>query len=249
MRDDMDRLMVLRPRWGSDDPWRGRRRRLRNAHRVEEAPRGESIRMGKQKSLSENFAPLVRFLRSRLGRPWNQVYSELRTVLRPDSAVKEHVYVHLREYVSTNVFLQGGVLYDGDRGGQPLRDSWGYQFYVCPRSGKLMEIRKARPRKRPAKNRSIRVASATLQYHKIDELWFEIRLEKVPGSPEGRRAAFECLVRAPLHNVSAEMLSSLYGTADYYAARKRQVSSREIRELRKLPSAKWASGKRAGTKA
>jgi len=240
MRDDMDRLMVLRPRWGSDDPWRGRRRRLRNAHRWEEAPRGESIRVGKQKSLSENFAPLVRFLRSRLGRPWDEVYGELRSVIRPDSAVKEHVYVHLRQYVTTNVFERDGVLYDGDRGGQPLSVRWCDKFYVCPRSGKLKEARNTRQRTRPGKNRSIRIASPTLQFHKQHELWFEIGLEKVPRSPEERRAAFDYWVRTQLSNVSAATRSSLYGSANHYAARKRQVSRREIRKLLKLPAAKWA---------
>jgi hypothetical protein len=43
----------------------------------------------------ENLAPLRRFLASRVGRRWDDVYSEVRAAIRADSAAQLHVLQHL----------------------------------------------------------------------------------------------------------------------------------------------------------
>ena len=87
MRDDMDKLLVTRPRWGSGSPMRGLRRRRRERFDPESAPRREPMSLGRGfKTQSEYFAPLLRFLRSRVGEHWDSVYSEIRTRRRPISA-------------------------------------------------------------------------------------------------------------------------------------------------------------------
>ncbi len=47
------------------------------------------------KMFSENLNPLWRFLRSRAGRPWNDVYAEIRAQIHPNAAVQQHVLQHI----------------------------------------------------------------------------------------------------------------------------------------------------------
>jgi hypothetical protein len=49
--------------------------------------------------LNEYLNPLYRFLEKRVGRNWDRVYSEIRQHNRPGSAVGEHIFQHLRDYV------------------------------------------------------------------------------------------------------------------------------------------------------
>ena len=245
MRKDMDRLMVLPPRWGHGDPQSGLRRRRRERHPLEEAPRRESMRRGATKSSSEYFAPLVRFLRSRVGRPWNEVYSEIRSVIAPDSVVKEHVYVHLDEYVVRHVFERDGELWVGERGGEPLRGwRWRDSFYVCPRTGLLWEVPRKRHPSRHGKRRNVRIGGPALQYHECDGLWFEVHLAEVPADAELLPACWDPLFQRALAELSPFDLHERYGSASLYAARKRQVSRKEIGKIQKLPAARWGARSR-----
>ncbi len=113
------------------------------------------LRMGprsRSKWLSENLAPLRRFLLRRLGRPWNDVHSEICAHIGLRSAVQKHVLDHLRHYVELQpILIDGYPHYPTLRGGrqagpQPLSD-YGHAFYVCPQRGTL-ELA-GHPRRRP----------------------------------------------------------------------------------------------------
>jgi hypothetical protein len=45
-------------------------------------------------------APLRRFLKRQVGRPWDKVYSEIAAHLRADNTVRQHVRDHLRNFVA-----------------------------------------------------------------------------------------------------------------------------------------------------
>ncbi len=97
------------------------------------------------KSLNENLAPLVRFLRSSCGRPWNDVYSEIRERISPKSAVQLHIWQHVEQYVQRN--LQ--VTADGQLAHPQFAWPRGGPFYVDPRTGLLCEDRTWRRYRRP----------------------------------------------------------------------------------------------------
>jgi hypothetical protein len=131
MRQDMQRVIVERPRIGSWRPSEKTGLRLRGAGEYgddfDSGPRRVSGGRGRhnwwvQKELNENLRPLLRFLRKSVGRSWDKVYSEIRECIDPRKAIGAHVLVHVRQYV--------------DESGRGRRD---YGMYVDPRTGILRE--------------------------------------------------------------------------------------------------------------
>src|SRR5207237_1017983 len=97
MRPDMHKIIVERPRYGG-----GRERYNRRANvPIEDRPMSESMRAPHtdRKSFGENLAPLRRWLRSQVGRLWDDIYSEACSVIKPDSTVRNHIKGHLLEMV------------------------------------------------------------------------------------------------------------------------------------------------------
>jgi hypothetical protein len=151
MRSDMFEVIIERPRV---DRGRGDTKGRRGEPlRQQEAPTWEPVSRGRgTKSLNENLAPLRRFLRSRLGRPWDAVRSEICQLITPRSAVQMHVLVHVKQMVEENTVLIDGRPHHTPgaywRGGGPI-EAVGFRsgFYVCPRTG-LLRIAAERWRRR-----------------------------------------------------------------------------------------------------
>ena len=136
MRDDMDRVLIERPRYDSHrrHPQRRRQRRF-----DEDSPRMQPVsRRGGSRYLSDLLGPLRRFLVTRCGSRWDAVYSELRAVLKARSTLHLHVLEHLERMVHTNVVLIDGALWSQSWGFErPLTDYNHNTFYVDPRDGVL----------------------------------------------------------------------------------------------------------------
>lgn len=143
MRADMFNLIVERPRWGAghappvklqkDCDWDRKFIGLKR-HVYEQARYS--------KSLSENLAPLVRYLRKQRGRRWDDVYSEICAGLDTASTVKMHVRAHLEDYVLIRISTgRNGELLDGGREiGREQRGYWClHEFYVDPDDGILKD--------------------------------------------------------------------------------------------------------------
>ena len=178
VRSDMYEVIIERPRggagWGRPWPrfdWRaaavqaidmapdpvGDNSAPAGRHTADGGP--TKLRMGprrRSKWLSENLAPLRRFLVRQVGRPWNDVYAEICAQIGLRSAVQKHVLDHLRHYVELHpVFIdnwphhpQARRHFGGDAtsGGYcPLSD-YGHSFYVCPQTGTLQRVQR-RPRR------------------------------------------------------------------------------------------------------
>jgi hypothetical protein len=104
----MHKVIVERPRRGSRGPYRGVKWE-KNA-RLEDLPTKEGIGRrhvvwGRQKELNENLAPLERYLRKQVGRPWDAVYRDICAGLKVTSAVQLHVRQHLWDYVERYVTI------------------------------------------------------------------------------------------------------------------------------------------------
>lgn len=109
MRWDMHEVVIERPRGGPRGPRRGVKWDPR-VHDPELIPSRESTsrHRGGTKYLSDVLGPLKRFLNSAVGRPWDDVYSELRAGLSPDSLLHMHILEHLQYLVDINERDSGG---------------------------------------------------------------------------------------------------------------------------------------------
>src|SRR2546423_2145458 len=109
MRSDMHKVVVERPRWNPGPGKHGRRANLSD----ELLPKFEGIKRphAHRKGLTDLLGPLKRWLRSQVGRPWNDVYSEACAVIKPDSVIRPHIKTHLLEFVHRHTFLKDGEVW------------------------------------------------------------------------------------------------------------------------------------------
>lgn len=146
MRWDMFEVIIERPRYGSHGFSRKGRLRERTERAFDRAPGKLGMkRPGRTRYPNENLAPLRRFLRSRVGKPWAKVRSEISAVLSVSSTVQKHVMDHARQFVEENpIFIDGRPHHPAASGGK-YRPLWGHphwsDFYVCPKTGTLRETR------------------------------------------------------------------------------------------------------------
>ncbi len=246
MRKDMNRKLVERPRWGHsarNADVRSQRARMRILTRVEDYDSLSTHskmrpRVGMMKCLNENLQPLVRYLRSSCGRPWNKVYSEIRKNLAPTSTVDMHIMQHLWQYVERTVLIQGRRVYGSENtwAGElhPLyRD--GRTFYVHPKSGLLLEPKETRPEGyspwgylEPTKildTKERRVLGPRHYYLRYKAVWYEVRVE--PTVDEGPND--DVLLKCRSTGANEEERFGLYGRKTLRATYKRQLGKKEIK--------------------
>lgn len=238
MRWDMYEVIIERPRSGSRTRgFKGREgERMRDLADPDNARTFESTsrHRGGCKHLNENLAPLYRFLRSRLGRPWNEVHSEICATLRVTSAVQKHVLDHLHDMVHTNVVKDGERLVEhGDWG---VREVDRYYrrglFYVCPDTGTLKE-HPAKRRERPKEPLTMIKVSPVVQYRKIGEIWYSVTLAPVPTNTSDFQAAYDVVAGKRLGEQDFTWWDRYreYGAGDHYARDKRQLNKRQLKRV------------------
>ena len=142
MRADMFKVIVERPRWGASHASSVKLKKDRNPdrkviglkrHALENAPYC--------KSLNENLAPLVRFIRKQVGRPWDDVFSEICAHLDTGSTVKMHVRTHLKDFILINISRgrNGELISNGHVLEPGQRYRWWCELYVDPDDGLLKD--------------------------------------------------------------------------------------------------------------
>lgn len=228
MRRDMAKLLVERPRVGNIGSRRDRLTKL-----TEDSPCFESIRKkwhDHRKSLNENLAPLRRFLRSCVGRSWDEVYSELRQHVRADSAVQLHILQHLWDFVVRHVVLIDGVpCQAGDeerccRVGRPIRSG---QLYVHPES-RLLLLVPDEPRRKYQRPPAPRVLPDGRQLHQVAGVWYAVELAPVDRTQVPLRDAVVGLLT---WDADWSVLWQTYGCRDRYGVRKQQLGKRALKKL------------------
>jgi hypothetical protein len=229
MREDMAKLLVERPRLGGGVKFQRGANRKWQRLATDDRPRFESIKarwnQSKvcRKSLNENLAPLRRFLRSRCGRPWDEVYGEISQRINRDSAVQLHVWQHLTWEVATDPVKVEKLLTER------RRIFWRAQFYVEPATGVLREliVRRKRVANRAPPTPFVVVVVDGVTYRKIDGLWYEIELAPlINGDP----LVWDTVLRKHVNRLSRRQLQEAHGKY-CYARRKWQLNGREIRRL------------------
>jgi len=143
MRDDMFKVIVERPRWGASHAESPKLKRMPHADtRNIGLKRHAHIGARYTKSLNENLAPLLRYLRRQRGRRWDAVFSEICASLDTGSTVKMHVRQHIEDFVLTRISIgRGGEwMFEGQvlgRKGQWFRRR---ELFVDPRDGILKDM-------------------------------------------------------------------------------------------------------------
>lgn len=141
MRADMFKVIVERPRWGAGHAPPVKLKKDKNPHTYIGLKRHAREQAAYTKSLSENLAPLVRFLQRRVGRSWDDVFSEICASLDTGSTVKMHVRQHLRDFVLFGIACgrHGELLREGEVLHPDRRNCGGPEFYADPDDGILKD--------------------------------------------------------------------------------------------------------------
>jgi hypothetical protein len=221
----MAKVIVERPRQGGGAPFPLRAQPDCNRLEIDEWQRRQSIRRpwlrGRAKGLNENLAPLRRYLQSQIGRPWDEIYSEICERINRNSAVQLHIWQHLMDYVCTDPYVASGLVKRG----------WRYHLYlVDPKTGQLRATANRWPRFRqpkPVPNPDRVRIDENNEYRRLNGLWYRLKLAPVPA----HRIGYDFGLNTHLTHLSDESLRRFYGAA-VYAVGKRQLNKREIRQLR-----------------
>ena len=181
MREDMYKVIIDVGRSGS---WMKHRRQKKGDIELLSGKMGMRRHAkggGRWKWQRDRLQPLRRYLMKQAGRPWNKVYNEICATLDVRSTVKDHVKLHLEDFVNREVILQR----DGSFADQCTywsdRD-WRQPLYVDPRDGILKESEKLwRKRRRRLASQeqeppvTVRKLSRDEELHRLGGLWYRVR--------------------------------------------------------------------------
>jgi len=248
----MFKVIVERPRRGGS--WAKSARPFWSS---EDAPVKMGIKRGhrNRKWLNEHLGPLRKFLARRVGRLWDAVYSEICAVIDNRSTVKQHVLSHIPDFVAIKTRLLDGKVYGPTWSSPltPLRDL-PQALYVDPVSGVLrrneervtsgQRHRAQQKRYQEEIDKRRRVIGPAEQLHRIDGVWYFVKLAMLP---EGRREMrpvqgghreailyekrWDALCRADVCLKNRYVGEDLYGRRGFYAIAKRQLNARELRKF------------------
>jgi len=178
MRKDISKILVTTPRigsWRKNDEVLFRRREqitedYEGPSRCGMRPKDPRGRWTERKMLNEYLNPLERYLAKQVGRPWDDVYSDISHHNTHDSAVGAHIYQHLGDYVRVKPT-------------QVLRE-WKHWDYFVDAEGILRRSPPREPcwRERTPPDYWRSTDDKHLWYVRRDDgCWFEWRLVPVPA--------------------------------------------------------------------
>jgi len=146
-----------------------------------------------------NTNPLERYLRSRVGDDWDQVYSDIKEKTKNYWAggysCNGTIDDLMRRFLITDTYMEGDVLMSLDYLGRPCniwKCYWG-PFYVDPRDKTLQVLPtkakwwRYRHKLEPNKDRYMDSNNPLVQYHKISGQWYEIKLRDSTQDETERR--------------------------------------------------------------
>jgi hypothetical protein len=169
---------------------------------------------GRCKGLNENLAPLRRFLRSNVGRPWDKVFAEICEHLNFDSAVQLHIWQHIRWEVCMHRSARVAA------GSTSAAIRCGNDFLSIRRAASCARTRTGengggrRRRRRPTSSPANRASA----HRRLDGIWYEFLLAPVPSEKDG---LVDLVLKRKLKEIQRHELIQLHG-GEVYAVKKRQ---------------------------
>lgn len=214
MRADIAKVVVERPRnglTGARCAARIRRRKNNDPRFFEDAPRVQSMagwNYYEHKHQTDFLSPLEGFIRKSIGRLWDDVYSEMREFLSPNSTLQKHIFEHVWDFVTKDVVLNDDGVpctreregLRGKKGGWKLVPLGSYSWrrgrhgtFIHPVSGLLLAVPDLRPPKapqpvRPRGWKALGSGDYTTEYivqgkdvyAKYNGVWFHVDMRPVP---------------------------------------------------------------------
>jgi hypothetical protein len=250
----MAKVLTERPRTRSWEERRktGRRIRIQELDdeldvptEVSREPSGRRRVYHDYKSFTDHIMPLKRYLEAQVGRPWNDVWSEMCQTLDRRSMSGNHVFEHIRWEVETKTVMVGDEVHeyiDGSGTTRPVE-----RLFVHPVTG-ILSYKKPKPyRPRRTRDQNKRRLSAGRYLIRVEGIWYEAlydRREEEPISSLLVKAGFG--QPRPYHVIEERERRSwdelrVIGNRTHYFHRtektvywvrrsKRQLSGRELRK-------------------
>jgi hypothetical protein len=268
MREDMSKVIVERPRPGS-----GRRDlkhgRFKNLD-FDDMPSHEGMRASRRRldtrNFNENLSPLRRFLQSRVGRRWDDVYSEICQNLDRSSTVQDHVFTHIDDYVERHldvdaegrlfVHRAGSWRVDGERHfTEPFYGPFG--LHVDPRDG-ILKLDKDevtfrqrfwfgraayRPGAAAPETKVHYVDGKELELRRIDGVWYWVTWDTVPPAynvPVYDERGELLRMERREHFRNEEFTGHRVRSGERYRSGKRQASGRDLKKYGLSNCPNWA---------
>jgi hypothetical protein len=182
MRKDMFKVIVERPRTGRRYE---RAKHTREANKdYDDLPRREGMRQrtNQSKQLNENLKPLERYFKSQVGRPWDNIFSEVCENISLDSTVQRHVREHVPHMVHLEVLIKDGKIYDKryySRG--DYSELWHGDLYVHPET-KILRRYKSERRRNDWRRKSSPESVLKYALEQLDVVLFQGELYKAERS-------------------------------------------------------------------
>ncbi len=176
----LDRIVIERPRGG----WRASLKKVpgnkKHLEEITEAAYTDGIfnpyllkLKRKSKYFSDCLGPLYRWLRSKVGQNWDDIYHELCQMLDITTLSGKHILSHVWGYVERDAVLVDGIVYN--RQYRRQLGSWKQELYVHPETRILCLANKVRklPPKKPDNFLKI---DDDHHYEKLDGIWYFFEL-------------------------------------------------------------------------
>jgi len=142
-RLDEELIECYRRGWRIKDKGGYKHRMKQNQY--EDARKREGIKFMHKgtRMFNDNLEPLIRYLQTNTGRPWNKVYSELCKSLGKRTVSGMHVFEHIFDFVYLHVWLEDRKVYALKWGKKIELRSGGTwkKFYVHPQTGLLKQAK------------------------------------------------------------------------------------------------------------
>lgn len=192
MRSDMPKVTTERARAGMRiQAPKGEKKELQKLD-WDSHPRSEKIRQKWKKNYRESkeftdvLGPLYGYLLSKVGQPWNDVYSEICKNLKHSSLQQSHIRDHIDDFVEKHVIIINGqpcyATGMGGNYGHPIEAYRREMMYVHPHTGILCKApKRKRYRHKPTPKKFIKIDKETI-LKKIQGIWYSLGI--VPLAPE-----------------------------------------------------------------
>ena len=182
MREDMDKLLVTRPRLGHK--YKNLEiKAARSNKNFEDLPKKSSMKPkhknGERKAFNEYLNPLKRFLQSRCNKKWDKVYSEICNKMSKDSTVKAHIFMHLEDYIEIKPYYINGIPHHMSyQGYVPIYSNYyGPCFYVDKEG--FLRSAPHKKKEEPKKNQNLFEKDGRTYIKRNDSTWFELTYKKI----------------------------------------------------------------------
>ena len=247
MRKDMSHKLSEGPTRGGGMPPGDPDKRTKMSEKPSKERMQRPWRKSEYKKNYGNPAVLKRWLKSKVGKPWDKVYSEICEAI-PDrgDGVRDRVEWFVELHAQIVIGKKGQKIPCYKTGCRYLHRETSIrvgELYVCPNSGLLKEVRPPKhPQKKEENPREVIFTNDNYtQYRKIEGIWYEVKLSDLPDRDDSRPwwrrglngpSVYDTVFGENLGSLSRSEIIRTYGD-QLYAVGKRQLNSSEIKRIMK----------------